>query len=91
MCEGELQERHFKFIYEYIDHISPELAGTKDLPKNISDKYDYVMSHKKDVYVVVTAELLEKDVISKRGKENLIFSSNGALTPVPVYRPGRVF
>lgn len=67
----------FKFIYEYIDHISPELAGTKDLPKNISDKYDYVMSHKKDVYVVVTAELLEKDVISKRGKENLIFSSNG--------------
>ena len=25
----------YKFIYEYIDHISPVLSGTKDLPKNI--------------------------------------------------------
>ena len=66
----------FGFIYEYIDHISPELAGTKTLPKNISDKYDYVMSHK-NVYVVVTAELLKQDVIAHRGTENLVFSSNG--------------
>lgn len=67
----------FKFIYEYIDHISPVLSGTKDLPKNISDKYEYVLNHKKNVYVVVTADNLEKDIIKKRGKENLIFSSNG--------------
>ena len=66
----------FGFIYEYIDHISPELAGTKNLPKNISDKYDYVMSHK-EPYVVVTAELLKQDVIAKRGTERLAFSSNG--------------
>lgn len=66
----------FGFIYEYIDHISPELAGTKTLPKNISDKYDYVMSHK-NVYVVVTAELLRQDVIAHRGEENMAFSSNG--------------
>ena len=67
----------FKFIYEYIDHISPVLSGTKDLPKNISDKYEYILNHKKNVYVVVTADNLEKDIIEKRGKENLIFSSNG--------------
>lgn len=66
----------FKFIYEYIDHLSPELAGTKDLPKNIVDKYEYVMSNK-NVYVVVTAEELKKDVIKKRGKDNLVVSSNG--------------
>ena len=66
----------FGLIYEYIDHISPEIAGTKTLPKNISDKYDYAMSHK-DVYVVVTAELLKQDVIDHRGTENLVFSSNG--------------
>ncbi len=66
----------FGFIYEYIDHISPELAGTRTLPKNISDKYDYVMCHK-NVYVVVTAELLRQDVIAHRGEENLVFSSNG--------------
>lgn len=66
----------FKFIYEYVDDLSPDLAGTKDLPKNISDKYEYVMSHD-DVYLIVTASLLEEKVIEKRGRKNLAFSSNG--------------
>ena len=66
----------FKFIYEYIDHLSPDLAGTKELPQNIINKYNFVMNHK-EVYVVVTAELLKKDVINHRGTDNLIFSSNG--------------
>ena len=69
----------FKFIYEYIDDISPELAGTKDIPKNITDKYQYAMKNK-DVYVVVTAEMLKQDVIKQRGEKNLIFSSNGVDT-----------
>ena len=69
----------FKFIYEYIDDISPELAGTKNIPKNIIDKYEYSMSNK-NVYVVVTAELLKQDVIKHRGEENLIFSTNGVDT-----------
>lgn len=69
-------ENGFKFIYEYVDHLSPELAGTKELPKNIVDKYKFVMENK-NVYVVVTADELKKDVISKRGEENLVFSSNG--------------
>ena len=34
------------------------------------------MSHD-DVYVVVTADLLEEDVVSQRGRKNLAFSSNG--------------
>lgn len=66
----------FGFIYEYIDDISPELAGTKNIPQNIIDKYNFVMDNK-DVYVVVTADALEKDVISHRGKTNMVFSSNG--------------
>ena len=66
----------FKFIYEYIDDISPELAGTKNIPKNIIDKYEFVMKNK-EVYIVVTAEMLKNDVIEKRGNRNLIFSSNG--------------
>lgn len=66
----------YKFIYEYIDHLSPELAGTKDLPKNIIDKFEYVMNNK-DVYVVVTADVLRDEVIKRRGKKNLAFSSNG--------------
>lgn len=66
----------YKFIYEYIDHLSPELAGTKDIPKNIIDKYEYVMSNK-DVYVIVTADALEQEVIKRRGKTNLAFSTNG--------------
>lgn len=66
----------FGFIYEYIDDISPELAGTKNIPQNIIDKYEFAMSHN-EVYVVVTADLLKEDVISHRGEENLIYSSNG--------------
>ncbi|MEE0946068.1 MAG: glycosyltransferase [Acutalibacteraceae bacterium] len=66
----------FKFIYEYIDDISPELAGTKEIPQNIIDKYEYVMSDK-NVFVVVTADMLKNDVISKRGTENCVVSSNG--------------
>ena len=66
----------YKFIYEYIDHLSPELAGTKDLPQNIIDKYEYALNNQ-DVYIVVTADELKKDVVSKRGTKNLIESSNG--------------
>ncbi len=66
----------YKFIYEYVDHLSPDLAGTKDLPKNILDKYNFVMVNK-EVYVVVTAKELEEDVIKKRGRENLVLSTNG--------------
>lgn len=66
----------FGFIYEYIDDISPELAGTKDIPQNIIDKYEFAMSNR-EVYVVVTADLLREDVISKRGEENVVMSSNG--------------
>ena len=66
----------YGFIYEYIDDISPELAGTKDIPQNIIDKYEFVMENK-DVYVVVTADLLKQDVVAHRGETNLVMSSNG--------------
>ena len=66
----------YRFIYEYIDHLSPELAGTKNLPLNIIEKYEYVMNNK-SVYVITTADELAKDVKEKRGEENLAVSSNG--------------
>lgn len=66
----------FKFIYEYIDELSPDLAGTKELPKNISDKYEYAMNND-NVYIVASADVLAKDVQKRRGNRNLGFSSNG--------------
>lgn len=69
-------KKGFKFIYEYIDDISPDLAGTKEIPQNIINKYNYIMENQ-DVYVVVTADLLKKDVENHRGKKNLSVSSNG--------------
>ena len=66
----------YGFIYEYIDHLSPELAGTKNIPENIIDKYEFAMSNK-DVYIVVTADLLKEDVIQHRGNVNMAFSTNG--------------
>jgi len=66
----------FGFIYEYIDDISPELAGTKEVPQNVLDKYNYMMEND-HVYVVVTADLLYEDVRRRRGTKNLVMSSNG--------------
>ena len=66
----------YKIVYEYIDDLNPHLAGTDELPVNVRDKYEMVMNNK-DIFVVVTADALEKDVVSKRGREKLVFSSNG--------------
>lgn len=67
----------YKIIYEYIDDLNPALAGTKELPVNVKEKYEYAMSDTDNVYVVVTADLLKEDVISKRGKTKLVLSTNG--------------
>lgn len=73
-------QRGFQFIYEYIDHLAPELAGTDELPQNIVDKYSYAMTHE-DVFVVTTADILMEDVISKRGEKNVVLASNGVDYP----------
>ncbi len=65
-----------RILYEYIDDISPELAGTKEVPKFILDKYNYVMEHP-EIPVVTTARRLYDDVKEKRGEENLVLSCNG--------------
>jgi len=67
----------YKVLYEYIDEISPDLAGTKQLPKNIANKYDMAMSDTDNIYIVTTADVLRGDVISKRGEKNMVFSTNG--------------
>ncbi len=73
----EFIEKGYKLLYEYIDDLNPQLAGTKDLPVNVKEKYEYAMSDSENVFVVVTADLLREDVISKRGEKNLAFSTNG--------------
>lgn len=67
----------YKIIYEYIDDITPILSGTKEIPVNIKEKYDFIMNQNNDTFVVVTADELEKDVVEKRGREKLVFSCNG--------------
>ena len=67
----------YKVIYEYIDDLSPQLVGTKELPINIQEKYEYMLKDTDNVFVVVTADEIQKDVVSKRGTEKLAFSCNG--------------
>ena len=67
----------FKIIYEYIDDLSPALSGTKDLPVNVKEKFEYAMKDKDNVLMVVTADMLLQDVLAKRGDKNLAISSNG--------------
>ena len=72
----QYKDKGYGIIYEYIDDLSPHLAGTTELPVNVKEKYEMAMSDE-DIFVVVTAEALRKDVLSKRGDRRLIYSSNG--------------
>ena len=67
----------FKVIYEYIDDISPLLIGAKELPVNVKDKYEYMLQDTENVFTIVTADELKKDVLSKRKDEKIAFSCNG--------------
>lgn len=71
--------RGYGILYEYIDHLSPALAGTAALPRAIREKFDYAMAHR-SVTVAVTAGRLRQDVLRRRGAENLVFASNGVDT-----------
>ena len=66
----------FNILYEYIDDISPELAGTDEIPKEVLDKYNYCMEHK-EIPVIVTANKIYEDVNNKRKGKNFAFSCNG--------------
>lgn len=70
-------EDGFKIIYEYIDDLSPKIVGTNDIPKNMKEKYEYMINDTENVFVVVTADKLEEDIKQKRGTEKLTVSSNG--------------
>lgn len=67
----------YKIIYEYIDDLSAEIAGTKGIPKNIIDKFNYAVSDTENVYIVATADKLKDDILAKRGQNKLIFATNG--------------
>lgn len=67
----------YKIIYEYIDEINPILSGTKDIPINIKEKYEYMLSDKENIFVVVTADKLKEDIEKKRRTEKLVFACNG--------------
>lgn len=67
----------YKIIYEYIDEINPILSGTKEIPVNIKEKYEYMLQDKETVFVVVTADKLKEDIKQKRGLEKLVFACNG--------------
>jgi hypothetical protein len=67
----------FKILYEYIDDLSPELAGTDQLPKYVVDKYNKALQDDINIAIVVTANEIEKDVLKKRGKKNYCFACNG--------------
>lgn len=79
LTKGQIEEyerRGYKVVYEYIDDLNPHLAGTDELPVNVREKYEKTMKEK-DSIVVVTADALQRDVLSKRGDSHLVFSCNG--------------
>ncbi len=69
----------FGIIYQYVDHIAPEISGTRRVPKNIIKSYKHVINDS-DVFIVATADALYNDIASSRGKRRLILSTNGVDT-----------
>lgn len=74
------ESRGYSLLYEYIDDINPDLAGTDEIPPYIADKYEYVLQNPA-VPIVTTAKALYEDVRSKRGTEKLVLSTNGVDYP----------
>lgn len=72
----EYRKQGYQIVYEYIDDLNPHLAGTDELPVNVKEKYEMAMSDP-EIFVVVTAGALERDVLKKRGNRRLVYSSNG--------------
>ncbi len=73
----DFTKRGYKVLYEYIDELSPGLAGTKELPVNVAEKYSWVMQSDENALVVVTADKLRDDVISRRGERRMTYAANG--------------
>lgn len=68
----------YKFLYDYLDELSPKLAGTDKLPENVSKIYNYVIKNIDNCYVLCTADNLYNDIVSKRkNNRNVLYVSNG--------------
>ena len=72
----EYKKQGYQIVYEYIDDLNPHLAGTDELPVNVREKYEMAMKDP-EIFVVVTAGALERDVLEKRGRQRLVYSGNG--------------
>lgn len=72
----DYMQRGYGAVYEYIDDLSPHLAGTDELPVNVKQKYEMMLENK-EIFTVVTADALKRDVVEKRGEVRLAFSGNG--------------
>ena len=70
------REKGFFWLYEYVDDLAPEIAGSTSLPHQIVEKYEEAM-HDSSVPIVVTADRLARDVIAHRGEKNVCYASNG--------------
>lgn len=70
------QRKGYRIFYEYIDDLAPEISGTREIPVNIKEIFEYVTRDSR-IPMAVTADLLKTQVEALRGGENLAFSTNG--------------
>ena len=68
----------YKFIYDYLDELSPVLAGTNKLPYNVEVIHNYVINNIDNCIVICTADRLYNDMVNKRkSSKNIVFACNG--------------
>ena len=75
---SEYVSNGYKFLYDYLDDLSPKLAGTDKLPINVEKIHNYVINNIDNSFVLCTADILYEDMINKRKSNmNVIYVSNG--------------
>ena len=70
----ELRRRKDKIVYEYVDEIHKDLAGSP-IPESVIEKHNYILRNE-DIIVIATADKLYREVASKRNK-NFYLLTNG--------------
>lgn len=70
----ELQKKKDIIVYEHVDEIHEDLAGSI-IPESVIEKHNYILSNE-DIIIIATADKLYREVASKRNR-NFYLSTNG--------------
>ena len=77
--ELEKKKGNCKYIYEYIDHIDPEISGDEENIRRLIELKHFAFNGGVD-YIVASAQKLYDEAVKEVGEKNVLFVPNGVDT-----------